>query len=143
MAEVIFRHMLERAGRHDIEVFSRGVAATPGTPMTGGAQAALEDIGLSGQSHRAERLHQTDLERADLVLVMEDIHLHVIQQQFPQVLAKSFLLKAYAGAPAAERELADPYGGSHEDYEKCRMEIRDALLGLLSKLQVNSERTPS
>jgi len=128
--------MLKKAGITGIEVFSRGVAATDGTPMTNEAQDALQTQGIDGKKHRATLLTPEDLERADLVLVMEEAHQRRIESQFPNSKSTVFLLKHYAGASSDESlEIEDPYGGSPSDYEKCRMEIQDSLLSLLSKFK--------
>jgi hypothetical protein len=49
---------------------------------------------------------------------------------------KLFLLKDYAGAGVGESlEVADPFGESAESYHRCRMEIQESLLGVLSKIK--------
>jgi protein-tyrosine-phosphatase len=136
MAEVILQHMLSKAGRSDIEVFSRGIMASDGNPITQSAQEALEEIGLDGSNHEAALLTARDVKRADLILVMESLQRDYIEDRFPEALPKTFLLKEYAGVSEGENpEIPDPYGGSPEDYRKCRMDIQDSLLGVLSKLQ--------
>jgi len=133
MAETIFRDLLEKSGLKGIRVASRGVGALDGYPASEGTLQALKAAGLDAQAHRARPLTADDAERADVILVMEESHWAAIAGSFPFAVKKTFLLKPYSGG--ADTDIADPIGGSPEDYEKCRIEIQTCLAGLLVKLK--------
>jgi len=137
MAEALLRHMLQKAGLDGFEVFSRGVAADDGRLMSPEAREALRAEGIDGSQHRAASLTMADLERADLIFVMEERHWDIVKSQFSaNYVRKTHLLKEYAGDGApGDRDIADPYGGSPADYEACKREIQDSLLGLFAKLK--------
>jgi protein-tyrosine-phosphatase len=136
MAEAMLRHMLQKADRTDVDVFSRGVAAEVGHSMTPFALDALQAHGIDGSKHRAAALTVADMKRADLVLVMEKGHLLNLNHRYRGIDKKTFMLKTYGDVfPGDSVEIADPYGLSPEEYEKCRMEIQDSLLGVFPKLK--------
>lgn len=137
MAEALLRHMLQKAGMDGFEIFSRGVAADDGRPMTIEAQDVLRAEGIDGTKHRAASLTIADLERADIIFVMEERHWDILKSHFSaNYVRKTHLLKEYAGGGTpGNRDIADPFGGSHADYKKCKMEIQDSLLGLFPKLK--------
>lgn len=136
MAEYLLRHMLQKEGLGAIEVFSRGVGALDGQPMSRHALGELTALGIDGSAHVARALTRQDVERADLILAMTTTHRVVILGGFPEVARKLFLLKEYAGAdPGSSPEVADPYGESADAYRQCRMEIQDSLLGVLGRLK--------
>jgi protein-tyrosine-phosphatase len=139
MAEALLQHMLKKAKIEGVHVFSRGVAAEVGHPMTREALQTLAVDGINGKAHRAAQITAEDLEQADRVLVMEAAHARFIQQHFPRLSKKASLLKEYAGDSG---EIDDPYGQSLEVYEKCKMEIQDSLLSILSTLKTSGGSTP-
>ena len=139
MAEALLVHMLKKAGRSDGHVFSRGVAAEVGQPMTREALQTLAAQGIDGKAHRAQQLTASDLEKADLVLAMEHAHVSYIQRHFPQLTKNVMLLKEHGGDTG---EVDDPWGLSLEDYEKCKMEIQESLLSILSTLKPSKGSTP-
>jgi protein-tyrosine-phosphatase len=139
MAEALLRHMLEKAHIPDIHVFSRGVSATDGNAMTREALQTLAAQGVDGKSHRAVRLSADDILQADVILVMEQAHAQHIRRYFPQAAKKTFLLKEYAGDAG---DIDDPFGQSLEAYEKCKIEIQDSLLAILSTLNNSGRSAP-
>jgi protein-tyrosine-phosphatase len=134
MAEAMLRPMLENEGVAGIEVFSRGVAAVEGQPLSDGAAVALKAIGLAAHDHRSHQLHRKDLMKADLILVMEERQRQMIHHMYPESRRKTFLLKQQTDEEGI-RDIADPMGGSPSDYEKSRIEIQNCLLGLLAKIK--------
>ena len=132
-AELLFQKMLAEAGHSNVSIGSRGVAAPEGQPMPDGARQALEKAGCAAIAHRSKQVQADDVERADLIFVMEEAQLKRLQTLFPDCAAKAFLLKEYAESQG-DSDIADPMGGSPEDYEESRIEIQHALVDLLIKL---------
>lgn len=134
MAEAIFNHMLKKGQIKGFEVLSRGLAAAADEPISEGAREALAEIGLQAPEHGAQPLQRKEVEQAEVVLVMERRHRTLLTQRYPEEGNKIFVLKEYTGSDS-EGDIADPLGGSRKDYQKCRIELQDSLVGLLSKLQ--------
>ncbi len=91
------------------------------------AREALLQIGIQAGPHKSRELTRQDIERATLILTMTPEHLKTIVQRFPDAQHKARLL--------GEAPIADPIGGSPSDYEKCRIDIQNALLDLIAELK--------
>ena len=133
MAEALLRHMLKADGISGIEVYSRGIGVWDPQPMSENARETLKAAGIDPGPHESRSLTEEDVDRADWILVMTKHHQHVILKNFPQAQDKARLL--------ASEEIDDPVGGSPKDFEKCKMDIQNALLELLPALK--AERTSS
>lgn len=134
MAEALFQRMLEKEGLQGVAVASRGTAAATDDPISEGAREALAEIGIAAPEHGARRLEAPDVQRADLVLVMERHHRTLLTQKFPDDAAKIVVLKEHVGAEGTP-DIADPVGKSPKEYQKCRIELQDSLLALLTQLK--------
>jgi protein-tyrosine phosphatase len=118
MAEAIARRAVGDRGWRHIEVRSAGTGAVAGSPPSDGARAAAARHGLDLDGHRASPLTPDSLAWADLVLTMSPSHLlRVVELGGGD---KASLLTAFAagddpdGIPAS---VADPFGGSDDEYE--------------------------
>jgi protein-tyrosine-phosphatase len=131
MAEAMLKHMLAKEGVAGIDVFSRGIGVWDPQPMSEEAQAALKAVDIIPAPHESKTLAEEDIDRADRVYVMTHHHRRVVVKNYPEAKNKIFLL--------AESEIDDPVGGSPKDFEKCRIDIQNALLDLLPELK--PERT--
>jgi protein-tyrosine-phosphatase len=133
MAEAMFR---VKAGGH-LEIRSAGVAAFDGQQASEYARQVLVQRGINHE-HKARRLNDELIDWADLVLTMTKSHKSAILQFFPNACQKVYTLKEYAGTDGSE-DIADPFGGTLEEYQKCAAEIDDALEKLYKKLN-NTEK---
>jgi protein-tyrosine-phosphatase len=115
-----------------VEVFSAGLESSPG----GKANPLAIDVAL--QHHISLAAHVTkpisdDLVRhADLIVVMELAQYADVVQKYPTARHKVFRLGEFH--PGLAREIWDPYGGTHADFEFCFRMIRqccDNLMGAL------------
>ena len=131
MAEAMLKHMLAKEEIQDIEVFSRGIGVWDPQPMSEEAQAALKAIDIDPGPHESKALVEEDVDKADRIYVMTRHHGRVVLKNYPDAKDKVLLLAA--------SEIDDPAGGSPKDFEKCRIDIQNALLDLLPELK--SERT--
>lgn len=113
-----------------IFAFSRGTAVTPGAPIAENAAAALRAAGVepAGRNdytrHRAAQLTREDFEMCDGVFALTPAHAQQILFAFPE----------YAGRVRILGDIADPYGGTPEQYAACLEEIRGALRALFPYL---------
>lgn len=125
---------LIRDGRLTAEVRSAGVAADPFFPVPSEVREALGKAGAEPAfEHAPRRLDRELADWADLILVMEEIHLAFIRQQFPQAAKRAFLLREHAGVGGAA-EVPDPIGHQAEAYKKTLSSIQEALRPLAQRL---------
>lgn len=105
-------------------VFSRGIAAFDGEPITENAVRALEEDGIPSTpendyaSHRAKNITDGDMARADAVFCMTAAHASRLFFSFPQYVGKIHIMP---------NEISDPFGGDLETYKKTLVEIKSAL----------------
>lgn len=113
-----------------IFAFSRGTAVTPARRSPENAAAALRAAGVepAGRNdytrHRAAQLTREDFEMCDGVFALTPAHAQQILFAFPE----------YAGRVRILGDIADPYGGTLEQYAACLEEIRGALRALFPYL---------
>ena len=118
-----------------IEVSSAGLESTPG----GKANPVANTVAL--QNHISLAAHVTkpithDLVRlADLIIVMEFMQYVELLQKYPEARGKVLRLGDFHDGLA--REIWDPYGGSHADFEFCFRMIRRCCDNLMGALTTN------
>ncbi len=116
---------------------SAGVAACPGQPASPEAMAVMNRQGLSSLAdHRSRQVAAGQLAAADLVLTMTRSHQENLLRLFPVVKEKLFTLGEFSGTGA---DIADPFGGSLEDYQACANQIDPMLELVLDKLKEQIE----
>lgn len=111
MAEAIYEY---KTGK---EAESAGLGAQSGAPMSRHAKEALGNMGITGFSHTAQPVTDELLEKADAIYCMGKTHKLVLYSARPQYADKIFLLDTDG------EDVADPYGGYLETYEKCAAQI--------------------
>jgi protein-tyrosine phosphatase len=117
LAEVIARQALEARGWGHVSVDSAGTSAVWGAPASEGSLTAA-----------AEKLVQS----ADIVLAMTSNHVQAVEAMGEDALVS--LLSEFIDGPEAGEPIADPIGGSVEDYAEARERIARAVEGLLVRL---------
>ncbi len=126
---------LEEKGLEDIEVESAGIAATNGLKATPETITVMVEKKIDVSSHQSKLLTQEMIEKADLILVMGEIHLDEVLYKVPQAKGKVFLLKSY-GVKSSQpsSEIPDPIGKPMEVYEVCRNTIEEAIDRMVEKI---------
>jgi len=126
MAEGILKKMLKKAGIEDVEVASRGLAASLGKPVSENAFLALGEKHIRIGNHVVRQLGREDIVESDLILTMTKSHAYRVFSMFAQKDRHIYTIKDFAGG-YQERDIDDPFGGSLQDYRKCAIEIETAL----------------
>ncbi len=125
MAQALLEDALRRAGLDGQgEVVSAGMAALVGEGASAGAVLVMAARGLDITGHRAQQLDGHLVHTADLILVMEEAHRRRLFYNWPEALAKTFLLSEMAGE---HQDIADPYGGPQADYEHTAALLADLI----------------
>ena len=115
-----------------VEIFSAGVNAMPNQPASRHAITVMEEDGLCLLSHRAAIVSDEMLAGAELVLTMTGGHRAVLLSDYPTAGNRVFTLAEYVGD---ETDVADPFGGSLEEYRACAAQIKDMLLRVVEKIK--------
>jgi protein-tyrosine phosphatase len=137
MAEAIARRAAAERGWRHFEVRSAGTGALAGSPASEGARAAAGRHGLRLDDHRASPLTTEAVAWADLVLTMSPGHL--IRALELGAEDKAALLTAFAagddpeGMPAS---VADPFGGSDQEYEDTFILLERLIARALQRLEM-------
>ena len=136
MAEGLLEKMLEEKGIQNIEVFSAGINPVPGEPPARDAIEVLRREGVDISNHRGAYITYDLISQADLILVMGKTHKEKILAMGPQVKGRIFLLREFAGDWTEDENLdiTDPIGQPISVYEKCLLEIKNALKKALPKI---------
>lgn len=134
MAEGGLRVLLEGKKADNIEVFSAGTGAIPGCPATLYAIEASKtwDADISG--HRSRPLSPELLEEVDLILVMTPHHYLDVTSMLPEAADKTYLIKKYPEPGGDGEGVADPIGGSLDQYNQTFLEIGEELGRILPLL---------
>lgn len=135
MAEAIFDVLAEENGL-GWRAASAGVAALEGEDITPNARAALEEVGIYAESHRARQVSEAMLEEADLVLVMGPRHVVALRRSFKSLSDKVYTLPEYASVTSTEEGIPDPYGHTMTAF---RASVRQ-ILGYVDKVVKRIER---
>jgi protein-tyrosine phosphatase len=94
----------------------------------------LTKAGLTAEEHEAKSLAEEDVDRADLILVMEKAHLKIIEDQWPLAKDKVELLAGYISPDQIEDDIIDPFGRSPYHYRLAQSQITLAVKSLIKKL---------
>jgi len=133
MAEHLLRKMAADAGMERVAVESAGIAPAADRSIPPEALRALAVEGVDAAAHKPKGLDAKMVRKADLILAMEPAHRAYVMTKFPEAAGKVHLLTLYAGIKRHDG-VADPYGGSDEDYGRAMADIKAALQSILKKL---------
>lgn len=133
-----------------IDVRSAGILTLEGHPIGTRTRSALARHGLVDHAHRSRQFRSDDAADADLVVVMEPLHLRWVRRNLPEAAPITGSLRRLArdlsppeaGADAIDlgrrvraleldtlepepwEEIADPGAGEQDDFDRCSDELR-------------------
>jgi protein-tyrosine-phosphatase len=111
-----------------ITVSSAGVSASGSSPASKNAIRAMESEKIDLSAHQSQPANAALLQEAALVLTMTRAHLSHVKAACPS--ANAFTLGEYAGSLM---DIADPFGGSLDEYKTCAAQIKKLLESCLEK----------
>lgn len=118
MTEGLLRHYMQRSGRAEqVAVHSAGTVATPNKPAISFAVDAMSQRGIDIGGHRTRQMTPDLLDRADLILVMDEEHRRNIFYLGPTYLTRTFLLSELSGV---HDYIYDPFGLDMNAYVATR-----------------------
>jgi protein-tyrosine phosphatase len=135
MAERVAERRAADAGLTGVVFTSAGTSAEErDEPMDSRARSVLTAHGYRSGQHRAHRITGTEIDDADLVIAMEDIHLRKMTALAPGALNIS-LLTDFDPAAAPGSGVPDPWYGTAAGFEDTLETIQAAMPGVLEKVR--------
>ncbi|KAB0633583.1 low molecular weight protein-tyrosine-phosphatase [Burkholderia latens] len=136
-AEGVMRHQVDAAGLADrIAIDSAGTGDWHvGEPPDTRAQAAAWTRGYDLSALRARQVSAADFERFDLLLAMDEANLAELRRRCPAEHRDKVRLLMEFAPGAAETEVADPYFGGPQGFERVLDQVERACAGLLDALR--------
>jgi protein-tyrosine phosphatase len=113
-------------------VISAGVAAAVGGPASAQAVTAMQQRGLDLSQHESQPVSDVLVRLADHILTMTHGHREMVLSRWPEAARKTELLRCDGG------DVADPIGGSVDEYARCADQIDAHLQQWAQRLDFNS-----
>ena len=136
MAERVAEKMAADQGLTGVEFTSAGVSDEEhGGPMDSRARQWLDEHGYRSADHRAHQITAAEIDQADLVLAMEDVHLRRMRQMRPQRTDHLSLLTDFDPQAEPGSGIADPWYGSADGFGDTLRSVEAAMPGVLDKVR--------
>ena len=131
MAECITEY---QAKLHNVpvDVSSAGISAFPGQAASENAIKVMSEYGLVLRNHISRQISEKMLSEADLILTMTKAQKGTLISNFPVYKEKIFTLTEYVGD---SNDILDPFGSDIIVYRECAMQLTEAVMKLLSKVE--------
>ena len=111
------------------ETRSRGTATQPYCSMPVRVESFLKRTGVIDTAHKPALVNEADIDWADLILVMENIHAEILADKFPQSMRKTRRFLDHCGPGG---DLTDPMGKNDEIFEKVMDRIKDGIKTMIA-----------
>jgi protein-tyrosine-phosphatase len=136
-AEELLRRTLAREGTKGILVSSAGTLGIRGRPASAHTVTVGREHGIDLSSHRSRGLGAGALHKADLVVVMERAHRHLIEEDWPEEAGKVRLMREFEkeSGGGGFRDVFDPIGHPLEDYRTCAALLARCVENLARRLR--------
>ena len=134
LAETLMRGEIQARKLKDVNVASAGVHAYPGSPPDPAIVEYLEERGIPVQRHESRQLTAQEAEWADLILAMENHHVRMIEESWPEFKDKVILLLKYTAVAPGVEEIIDPFGRTTYHYRLAEAQIDMAVRALAESL---------
>jgi protein-tyrosine phosphatase len=135
MAERVAQRMADKQGLSGVEFTSAATSTEElGEPIDPRAETVLRERGYRTDHHRAHRITRTEIEAADLVIAMEDIHIRKMLAIAPGATNLS-LLSEYDPAAEPGSGIPDPWYGTPAGFYGTLDAIEAAMPGVLDRIR--------
>jgi protein-tyrosine phosphatase len=136
IAERVAERAAAEAGMTGVEFSSAGtISEDYDDPMDRRAVAVLKEHGYRYADHRARRVTAAQIELADLVVAMENVHLRSVLELAPDP-SKVRLLTDFDPAAVPGSGVPDPWFGSDSGFYDTLTAIEAAMPGLLDHIRI-------
>ncbi len=144
MAAGLFNAHAQRVGEHSLyAAHSAGTWALEQQPASGNAVVVMRQRGIDLRAHRGRTVSAALLAHAGAVIVMTRNHYDALAAEFPAHVAKLHLMSELASRTF---DIADPYGGSLDEYADTATELATLIDHGYEKIKSwisNNEPAPS
>jgi protein-tyrosine-phosphatase len=132
MAEGLCRALLTK--RTDYEVSSAGVAACAGQRMSPESAAILKQHGIATAEFTSRPVERALLEHATHVFAMTHGHLQALEDQYPDLADKFYLVTEFADIPGhgVGADVPDPIGMGRRAYREVAEVLEIAIPGIIA-----------
>jgi len=130
-AEYYMRMRLQKLDIH-AECFSRGLLAMPGRKVPTMALKVGKDFGVDMSTHTSQTLLTPDINRAALIMVMEQDQRQHLSKMQPLSIGKVFLLSQ----PLGGKKVDDPMGKDEAYFHNVYAEITQMVDAWLERFGV-------
>ena len=134
MAEMLLKNELNLAHEKNIHVSSAGVFAYPGNQPDPKMVDYLSKHGVPITDHHARQVSEKEIDRADIILVMEKEHAVRIKKTWPATADKVELFGNYISRDQNTDDIIDPFGRSPYHYRLAQSQISLAVKSLARRL---------
>ena len=130
LAEVWFNRCAAAAGLHGYRGSSAGLYAQCGDCASVQSRMVALENGVSLEAFKSRQLSYEMVKDAVLIVGMTDAHCRKIISAVPEAAVKVKSLMQLAGSTG---DVADPYGGSIEDYRRAFKQIQQGVENLVEQ----------
>jgi protein-tyrosine phosphatase len=135
MAERVAERMAAEEGLTGVEFTSAATSSEElGAPIDRRAEAVLRRHGYRVDGHKAHRITREEIENADLVIAMEDIHVTRMMGLAPEAGNVS-LLTDYDPEAEPGSGIPDPWYGTADGFNDTLTAVEAAMPGVLDKVR--------
>ena len=135
MAERVAVGRADEAGLGDVTFTSAGVSAEElGNPMDPRAVATLQEAGYDADGHAAHQIDAAEIDSADLVVAMEQLHIDRLLAMGPGRTDHLRLLTDFDPDAEPGSGVPDPWYGDDSGFEDTLSSIEAAMPGILDEL---------
>ncbi|MBC5783723.1 low molecular weight phosphotyrosine protein phosphatase [Ramlibacter sp. USB13] len=135
--EVVLRHKVREAGLEErVRIASAGTSDYHlGCPADERSTDHARRRGYDLSSHQARQVHALDFARFDLILALDRGHLELLLDDCPPPQQHKVRLLMEFAPHGFPQEVADPYYGGRQGFERVLDEIEAACDGLVQHIQ--------
>lgn len=119
----------------DFEIVSAGISAIDGLAPTPAAIQVMNEQDIDISVYSSTAFSTALAKKADLILVMSDLHKDFIKRKVSGIDKKVFLYKEFAGAVDADKNIPDPIGQPIAVYRSVRDQIRDLTQKIIRRIR--------
>ncbi len=133
MAEAWFNKCAAEAGLTGVVARSAGLCAATGNRASVHSRTVIAENGGNLENFRSQPLTLELLEEASLIIGVSNAHCRMMISAVPEIAGKTrWLLDFVDGG-----DVADPYGGTLDDYRKTFRIIRPAVENIVKQFNIN------
>ncbi|SLM91957.1 low molecular weight protein-tyrosine-phosphatase [Brachybacterium nesterenkovii] len=137
MAEFMLREAFGRAGLGEsVEVASAGTTSwEAGEPIDPRAAAVLSARGIDSSAHRARHMAREELERADLILALDDDHVGPLRRVAGAASQRIRMIRAFDPDAGEDLGIRDPWYGDDADFDRAAALLDAAIPGIVEHVR--------